>query len=55
MFVDRVEVDLIAGKGGNGCMAFRRKSMCLEEVPAVAMAAMAEASFWKLGKASIRC
>ena len=25
MFVDRVEVELIAGKGGNGCMAFRRE------------------------------
>jgi GTP-binding protein len=25
MFVDRVEVELIAGNGGNGCMAFRRE------------------------------
>ncbi len=25
MFVDRVEVEFIAGKGGNGCMAFRRE------------------------------
>ncbi len=25
MFVDRVEIELIAGKGGNGCMSFRRE------------------------------
>lgn len=25
MFVDRVEVELIAGKGGNGCVSFRRE------------------------------
>ncbi len=25
MFVDRVEVELMAGNGGNGCMAFRRE------------------------------
>ena len=25
MFVDRVEIELIAGRGGNGCMSFRRE------------------------------
>ena len=25
MFVDEVTIDLIAGDGGNGCMAFRRE------------------------------
>ena len=25
MFVDEVEVELIAGNGGNGCTAFRRE------------------------------
>ena len=25
MFVDEVEIKLIAGKGGDGCMSFRRE------------------------------
>ena len=25
MFIDRVEVELTAGKGGDGCMSFRRE------------------------------
>lgn len=25
MFVDRVEIDLRAGRGGNGCVSFRRE------------------------------
>ncbi|MEE2640293.1 MAG: GTPase ObgE [Planctomycetota bacterium] len=25
MFVDRVEIDIVAGKGGDGCMSFRRE------------------------------
>ena len=29
MFIDEVEVELIAGKGGDGCMAFRREK-CVE-------------------------
>ena len=29
MFVDEVTIDLIAGDGGNGCMAFRREKYIL--------------------------
>ena len=25
MFIDEVTIDLLAGDGGNGCMAFRRE------------------------------
>ncbi|HNT00900.1 MAG TPA: hypothetical protein PKJ80_02610, partial [Candidatus Saccharicenans sp.] len=25
MFIDRVKVQLIAGRGGNGCVSFRRE------------------------------
>ncbi len=54
MFVDRVEVEVIAGRGGNGCMAFRRKSTCHAAVPMAGMAVMVGASSSGLGLVSIR-
>lgn len=31
MFVDEVLIDLVAGTGGNGCMAYRRENISLWE------------------------
>ena len=45
MFVDRVEVFLKAGKGGDGAVTFAAKNMFPKAVRRAAKGAMAAASF----------
>lgn len=50
MFVDQVKVDVKAGNGGNGMVAFRRESLFPMVVPLAVMVVAAEASYCRLTK-----
>ena len=45
MFLDQVTIDVKAGKGGDGMVAFRRENTCLMVDPLVAMVDVAEMWF----------
>jgi len=45
-FVDEASIKVHAGKGGNGCLSFRRKNIFPKVAQMVAMGVMAAALFW---------
>lgn len=48
MFVDKVEISIKAGNGGNGAVTFHREKYVKPEVPTAAMVEKAAISFLSL-------
>ena len=55
MFIDKVEIHIKAGNGGNGCVAFHREKYVAEGGHPAAMAGAAEILFLRLTRGLIRC
>ena len=53
-FVDEVVISVEAGKGGNGCLSFRREKYIAKVVPMAVMAVMAVQFMWWLIPVVIR-
>jgi len=47
-FVDEATIIVEAGKGGHGCLSFRRENTCLKAAPMVAMVVTVALYSWKL-------
>ena len=52
-FVDEATIIVEAGKGGHGCLSFRRENMCPKADPMVVTVATAALCTWKLTVRSI--
>lgn len=44
-FVDEATIEVTAGKGGNGCVSFRRENLCPRAGPTAVMGEMADPYF----------